>query len=134
MPNHCCVPSCTSNIVRKNERVKKVSVISVLKECKGNEEKLKSWLHKIQRLDMTVTKHTYICIKHFEDKFLIRIDSAVRQDGTVLTMPRKIPKLTKDAYPSIFSTPRSSVCRQEILQLDMKVKRSNGKQVVVKIF
>ena len=43
-----------------------------------------------------------MCIKHLAEEFIIRIDTATRPDGSVLSVPRKIPKLAKDAYPSIF--------------------------------
>ena len=43
-----------------------------------------------------------MCIDHFSEQFIVRFDSAKRDDGSILTVQRSAPKLTKDAYPSIF--------------------------------
>jgi len=49
-----------------------------------------------------VTSRTVVCEKHFASQFIIREDSVRREDGTILTVRRKRPKLTKDAYPMLF--------------------------------
>lgn len=49
-----------------------------------------------------MTDNTVVCIKHFVPHFIITTDSVTRPDGSVLTVARKIPKLTVDAYPSVF--------------------------------
>jgi len=54
----------------------------------------------------SVTEHTVVCEKHFSPTFIVRVDSVTRGDGSVLSVPRKIPKLTVDAYPSFFLTRR----------------------------
>ncbi|GBM96249.1 hypothetical protein AVEN_126711-1, partial [Araneus ventricosus] len=43
-----------------------------------------------------------VCIKHFSSQFIVKEDRIVRDDGSELVVPRKIWKLTNDAYPSIF--------------------------------
>ncbi|GIY82385.1 THAP-type domain-containing protein [Caerostris extrusa] len=61
------------------------------------------WLKKIKRKDYSPSsKNAVVCIKHFSEKFVITEDHAVRDDGSVLTVKRIYPKLTPDAYPSIF--------------------------------
>src|SRR6218665_1925937 len=104
MPRHCCVTGCSSNYTRKNEKSEFTSTFSVLSECKGNDEKLQNWLRQIPRPtdNFPLNINTVICIKHFAEEFIIRIDTATRPDGSVLSVPRKIPKLAKDTYPSIF--------------------------------
>ncbi|GFO04209.1 nedd4-binding 2 2-like protein [Plakobranchus ocellatus] len=43
-----------------------------------------------------------VCEKPFDENFIIRIDKAKRPDGTILSVKRDRPKLTADAFPSIF--------------------------------
>ena len=104
MPRHCCVTGCCSNYTRKNEKSDYTSTFSILSECKGNDEKLQNWLRRIPRPsdNFPLNVNTGICIKHFAEAFVVRIDTATRSDGSVLSVPRKHPKLAKDAYPSIF--------------------------------
>ena len=103
MGRHCCVPGCHSNYTLKGQPTEFVSTFSILKECKDDSEKLQLWLRRISRQDMKLTSDTVICVKHFVDRFVIRHDTVKRADGTLLTCARKIPKLTKDAYPSVFT-------------------------------
>ena len=102
MPDKCCVPGCKSNYEVERKVVNYVSVFRIKSECKGDELKLESWLRKIPRENLTVSDQTVICIKHFSPQFIITHDSATRPDGTVVTAQRKVPKLTRDAYPSLF--------------------------------
>ncbi|GIY02748.1 hypothetical protein CEXT_169351 [Caerostris extrusa] len=67
------------------------------------EDRRNLWLKKINRKDyFTGSKNTVVCIKHFSEKFVITEDHAIRDDGSILTCERIYPKLTPDAYPSIF--------------------------------
>ena len=94
----CCVTGCTSNYKRKSQvDTDYVTIYRILSECKGDDEKLRNWLKRIPRDNLTVTNCTVVCIKHFAPQFIITNDSATRSDGTVLTVPRRVPKLTKDA-------------------------------------
>ncbi|GBM22562.1 hypothetical protein AVEN_183989-1 [Araneus ventricosus] len=43
-----------------------------------------------------------VFIKHFSSQFIIKEYRVVRDDGSELVVPRKIWKLTNDAYPSKF--------------------------------
>jgi hypothetical protein len=56
----------------------------------------------IPRKDYAVTKSTAVFEKHFAPEFIVRVDVVTRPDGSVLREPRKRPKLTEDAYPSVF--------------------------------
>ena len=77
-------------------------VYSIKSECKNDDAKLQLWRNKIPRDNLEVTDYTVVCIKHFAPQFIITHDSATRPDGSVLTLPRRVPKLTTDAYPSLF--------------------------------
>ena len=74
----------------------------ITSECKNNVEKLNRWLRCIPRQALEVTECTVICIKHFSPHFIMREDSVKRPDGSILTVQRSRPKLTPDAYPSLF--------------------------------
>ena len=102
MPLKCCVTGCNSNYKRKTQDSDYVTVYRIRSECKGDDSKLQNWLKKIPREHLEVTDHTVVCIKHFAPQFIITHDSATRSDGTVLTLPRRVPKLTADSYPSLF--------------------------------
>ena len=95
MSSSCCVPRCTSNYSRTDR-------ITVFKFPKDLEQR-KKWLNAIHRKDFIIKESTVICIKHFDNKFIIRNDTAVRPDGSVLIVPRAKIKLTNDAYPTIFN-------------------------------
>lgn len=95
MPDKCCVPGCRSNYDGENEKV------SVFKFPTDPERK-QLWLDKIPRADFVPSKRSVVCAKHFSDQFIIKVDSVTRPDGSVLSVERKIPKLSKDAYPSKF--------------------------------
>lgn len=94
MPKKCCVPNCRGNY-DANERV------SVFRFPVSDEQR-KLWLSKIPRKDFIPSKDSVVCAKHFSKQFVIYTDTAVRPDGSVLTLARTIPKLAPDAYPSIF--------------------------------
>lgn len=95
MPSGCCVPGCYSNY-RHEEH------ITVFKFPK-NIERRKKWFETIQRGgDFAVTDSTVICINHFDEKFIVRNDTALRPDGTLLIVPRTRVKLTLDAFSTIF--------------------------------
>jgi hypothetical protein len=100
MPNKCCVPECHSNY--DSTKSNHVTVYKIESECKGDDSKLKKWLTKMPRVDLTVTKHTGVCIKHFVPLFIITHDSSTRSDGSILAIARRVPKLSKDTYPSVF--------------------------------
>ena len=94
MPRKCCVPECRGNY----DESTKVSVFSF----PADSERKRLWLSKIPRADFQPTKQSVVCVEHFCEQFVVRYDSATRPDGSVLTVKRTNPKLTDDAYPSIF--------------------------------
>ncbi|KAF2884902.1 hypothetical protein ILUMI_21273 [Ignelater luminosus] len=95
MPNRCCVEGCKNSYSVYSE---KCSVFHFPKKL----EKANVWLQNISRKDYNITKSSVVCENHFEEKFIVREDKATRPDGTILTIKRKIPKLTVDAVPTIF--------------------------------
>ena len=99
MPDHCCVPGCRGNYrATKDHPFEKVSVFTF----PSDPELRSKWLRMIPRENLTVGAKTVVCEKHFAEQFIVRVDSVTRADGSVLSVRRKTPTLTKDAYPSIF--------------------------------
>ena len=99
MPDKCCVTGCRGNYrASKEHPEEKVSVF----RFPADEEMRAKWIRQIPRQNLIVGPKTVVCEKHFVPEFIIRVDNVTRADGSVLSMPRTIPKLTTDAYPSIF--------------------------------
>src|SRR6218665_1910948 len=99
MPDKCCVPNCRGNYrATKEHTMEKVSVFGF----PTDPERCAKWVRMIPREDLEVNDRTVVCEKHFVPEFIIRVDSATRADGSILTVPRKNPKLASDAYPSLF--------------------------------
>jgi hypothetical protein len=99
MPLNCCVPGCRGNYrATKDHPHEKVSVFK-FPDDPGTRAK---WIRMVPRKDLVVTDKTAVCEKHFSPSLVIRVDTVTRADGSVLSVPRKIPKLAADAYPSIF--------------------------------
>jgi len=99
MPEKCCVPGCRGNYqaTAEHEEVK----VSVFRFPKVAEVRAK-WICQIPRANLEIHDKTVVCEKHFAPHFIIRVDTATRSDGTILTVPRKNTKLAPDAYPTIF--------------------------------
>ncbi|CAG2056898.1 unnamed protein product [Timema podura] len=95
MPTSCCVPGCKSNYNSKPPRVSAFQF--------PNDKLLKlKWLSAIHRADFVPRKRSVVCIKHFDERFVVREDSVKRPDGSILTLKRDHLKLTKDAFPTYF--------------------------------
>ena len=90
----CCVPNCRGNYNKDTQ----VFVFSFPK-C---EEMKQLWLKKIPRADYELTKNSVVCAVHFKEEFIVRYDEAKRDDGSILRVKRSWPKVSEDAYPSIF--------------------------------
>ena len=61
-------------------------------------------MRKIPRGNLIISKHTVVCVKHFEEDN-IRNDILPGKNGDPdIFIPRKIIKLKPDAVPLIFST------------------------------
>jgi THAP domain/Transposase protein len=91
----CCVTGCKSNYDSSSAYVTVYSFPLV------NADRLNLWVRKIPRENLVVNKNTRICIKHFEDQFLIK-QFEFTIDGIKRTEPRERPLLTDDAFPTIF--------------------------------
>ena len=64
-------------------------------------EAMKKWVKAIHHVGFFPFKYSDVCIKHFDEKHIIK-DKLRRADRSILQVPRKIPKLTIDAVPTIF--------------------------------
>lgn len=65
MVNKCCVVGCTSGYKSNPEKVMMFS-------APKNKIMRKKWQAAIPRRNYTVHDRTYVCIKHFEDKNILR--------------------------------------------------------------
>jgi hypothetical protein len=106
MPDKCCVPACTGNYDAASGRPRdKVSIFQFPADPALRDK----WYKSIPRNpeDYKNNKRPpVVCEKHFAAEFIVREDKVTRSDGTILSLLRKRPKLTKNAYPTIFpSTP-----------------------------
>ena len=95
MPNHCVAPGCD---YRRGNFDGKRSLFLFPRDP----EQRRRWLKRIPRADYQPSKNAQICEVHFEERFIIREDSAMRPDGTILTCKRGKPKLAKEAVPTRF--------------------------------
>lgn len=95
MPGKCCVPGCRSNYDKTDPYF---SVFSF----PNNYSLREKWIRAINREPFALTKHSYVCSKHFSENEIIQVDKMIRDDGSTLEIPRKIPKLIKGAVPTIF--------------------------------
>lgn len=93
MPRSCCVPGCRSNY--------KVSSVSCFK-FPNDPLKSQQWVQAIHRENFSPGKYSVVCVKHFDERFVVREDTVRRPDGTLLTVKRDKIKLTDDAIPTIF--------------------------------
>ena len=94
MPRKCCVPGCRGNY----SSAEKVSVFKFPKDP----TRKSLWLSKIHCADFVPSAESVVCARHFDEQFIVRIDSVTRPDGSVLTVPRDNVKLRDDAYPTVF--------------------------------
>ncbi|KAG8267939.1 hypothetical protein J6590_039323 [Homalodisca vitripennis] len=67
-----------------------------------NPETFRTWLRAIHRDSYEVTSNSRVCIKHFDERYIIKEDTVTRPDGTILTVKRDRLKLRNDAVPTIF--------------------------------
>jgi hypothetical protein len=95
MPQKCCAPGCSANYDNSGEYV------SVFR-FPDDPVRRQLWLKRIPRENLVITKNTVICRKHFEERFVVTVDKIKCADGQELLVNRERPKLTDDAFPSIF--------------------------------
>lgn len=102
MPRRCSVAGCRSGYDTEKEKTNTFSL--------PKEESLRlKWLKKIPN-DVSKFKQPVVCIKHFTESSIIRVDR-VTVNGEPREYPRVIPKLAKNAVPSIFPDLPSSVAK-----------------------
>ncbi|CAH0390240.1 unnamed protein product [Bemisia tabaci] len=96
MGRTCCVPDCRSNYSSNGPCVSTFRLPQ-------NEARRNEWLKLIWREDLIdyFSKHTVVCVQHIAPQHVITMDQIRTKDGLV-NIPGKIPKLPKDAFPSIF--------------------------------
>ena len=90
MVKKCCVPNCKSGY-STNHYVTEFSF-----PCETNLELRRKWILAIRRKDFTVTKNTFVCENHFEEKF-------IRQNNS----GQKRLRWDMEPVPSIFPYPPS---------------------------
>ncbi|KAJ4448807.1 hypothetical protein ANN_00198 [Periplaneta americana] len=116
----CCVPCCSSNY--KSQKTPPVSTFLFPKDLHRRQQ----WLKCIRRGNFVPGNSSVVCINHFSERFIIREHKATRNDGTILIVPRGRPKLTDDAYPSVFEGQPSHLTTFP----GPKRKASNGRRKV----
>jgi hypothetical protein len=95
MPLKCCAPGCTSNY-RKSEGHTTVFRFPI-------DSRLEVWKRKIPRQNPVITKNTRLCIKHFEERFILRTFEFNDSEGIRRSELRDVPVLTSDAIPTLFA-------------------------------
>lgn len=109
MPRRCSVFGCKSNYDSETETTSTFSL-------PADENRRKIWLRHIPT-DFSKLKNPVVCIKHFDESFIVRVDRFV-VNGDIKEFPRIRPKLSENAVPTIFpNTP--SYCSKSV----PKVKR-----------
>ena len=76
MVNKCCIPGCKSNYKSMKTNVP-FTAITVFYFPKSDVLR-KEWIRRILR-DLTITKTTVICVKHFEEDDIIRYKSQIQE-------------------------------------------------------
>lgn len=102
MGRKCFVPGCHSNYCKEPNYT---SVFSFPSEP----ERRKLWIRNINRKDLDPNSKSVVCVKHFEDRFVIREDRLQHEDGSEWIVARRKLSLTCDAYPTIFENLTSDV-------------------------
>nr|CAH7712723.1 unnamed protein product [Callosobruchus chinensis] len=74
MPSCCCVLGCKNNYNSSKKEQGNVSVFTFPKDI----ERRNQWLKCIHREDFIPSDHSVVCIDHFEEKFIVRKDTATR--------------------------------------------------------
>lgn len=102
MVKKCCVPACFSGY--SNHRY--VTEFSFPKET--NHDLRRKWILSIRRKDLKVTKNTFVCENHFEEKFIYRTPTGQKRLRWNLNpVPSIFPFPTSIQAPSHSRTRRS---------------------------
>ena len=94
MPSRCCVPNCDTYYSGQPKRSKF--------RFPKDEKRQALWVKSIPREDYVVNEHSRICIEHFCEGHIIRTDKIKGEDGAWVICKKSLPKLSNDAFPSIF--------------------------------
>lgn len=94
MPRKCCAPGCRSNYSG--------SSTALVFRFPKDKDRRDQWIRAIPRKDFTPSDNTVLCENHFVPECIIREDTLTRPDGTAITAKRGTPKLSNDAFPSVF--------------------------------
>lgn len=73
-----------------------------------------SWYNIMCDKNIKIKKTSRICELHFKSEDIIREDAFLQEDGSVIYVKRKNPKLKEGAIPSIFPIQKSIPCYQQI--------------------
>ena len=99
MPIHCCLTGCRSNYTATMDQQCEIS--SALKF--PEDPILRAlWIKKMPRKNLEVYKRTVVCEKNFASQYIVRVDTVIQPDETILSVPRQCVKLTGDAISSYF--------------------------------
>ena len=112
----CCIPGCKSNFDGRE----KVSLFRFPKD----DLRRNQWLKSIDRKNFLPSDSSVVCERHFSQHFIIRNDFKREKDGTISCVKRYNPKLSDEAFPSIFSGRPSNLPEEVNRQLDYEFTAS----------
>ena len=98
MPNTCSVFGCKTNY-------RGHPTVTIFKLPKTPRELRDKWIRALHRDDLannTSEENIFICIHHFRDQDIIRVDRTLQADGTYTEIPRIRPIYRPNAVPVIF--------------------------------
>ena len=97
MPNTCSVYGCMTNYIGH-------PTATVFKLPKGPRELRDKWITALHRdkVGELSENNIFICINHFREEDIIRVDRALQADGTLSEIPRIRPTYRPNAVPVIF--------------------------------
>jgi hypothetical protein len=107
MPAKCCVPNCKtgySSTYKENADAAKECLILF---STSNKELLAKWSKAVPREDYVFTKHSKVCIKHFEDTDVLKGYTHYVHGKPIFT-PYKRFRLKPDAVPCIFPSKKDN--------------------------
>ena len=98
MPNTYSVFGCKTNYRGQAT----ATIFKLPKTPRELRDKLFRALHKDDLANNTSEENIFICIHHFRDEDIIRVDRALQADGTYTEIPRIRPIYRPNAVPVIF--------------------------------
>ncbi|KAH9382580.1 hypothetical protein HPB48_010346 [Haemaphysalis longicornis] len=117
MPGKCCVPRCNGNY----DSGPRVHVPAFPKDELAGQR----WIRAIPRDNLSVSKHSKVCERHFKPDDILREGSHVDEvTGRTVTAPLSQVRLRPDAVPTIFPSCPSYISKQETRREDPEAKRT----------